>query len=97
MTRTQVVETVSGQTMAELGRARDEAAADLVELRLDGVEDIDVAAALDGRTTPVIVTCRPLWEGGRFDGSEDVRLGILAEALRLGAEHVDLEFRADRR
>jgi 3-dehydroquinate dehydratase / shikimate dehydrogenase len=97
MTRTEVVQTVSGHTMAELRRARDEAAADLVELRLDGVEDIDVAGALDGRTTPVIVTCRPTWEGGRFDGSEEARLEILAQAIRLGAEYVDVEFQADRR
>ncbi len=83
--------------MAELRRARDEAAADLVELRLDGVEDLDVAGALDGRKTSVIVTCRPAWEGGRFDGSEEVRLDILAEAMRLGAEYVDVELRADRR
>ena len=60
MSFTEVVETVSGQTMAELRRARDEAAADLVELRLDGVEDLDVAGALDGRKTSVIVTCRAL-------------------------------------
>ena len=97
MSFTQVVETVSGQTMAELRRARDEAAADLVELRLDGVEDLDVAGALDGRKTSVIVTCRPAWEGGRFDGSEEERLEILVEAMRLGADYVDLEFRADRR
>jgi 3-dehydroquinate dehydratase/shikimate dehydrogenase len=96
MSFTQVVQTVSGQTMAELREARDRAAADMVELRLDGVEDIDVAGALAGRKRPVIVTCRPAWEGGRFDGSEEVRLRILAEAVRLGAEYVDVEFHADR-
>lgn len=94
---THVVETVTGRTMAELRAARDRASADLVELRLDGVGDVDVAGALAGRATPVIVTCRPVWEGGRFDGSEDERLGILAEAIRQGAEFVDVEFLADRR
>jgi 3-dehydroquinate dehydratase/shikimate dehydrogenase len=97
MNRIQVVETVSGRTMAELRAARDRAAADLVELRLDGVEDVDVAGALAGRTAPVIVTCRPAWEGGRFDGGEDERLRILGDAIRLGAEFVDLEWQADRR
>jgi 3-dehydroquinate dehydratase/shikimate dehydrogenase len=94
---TQVVQTVTGQTMAELRRARDEAVAELVELRLDGIDRIDVAGALEGRRCPVIVTCRPVREGGRFEGAEDVRLGILSEALRLGAEFVDVEFDADRR
>jgi 3-dehydroquinate dehydratase/shikimate dehydrogenase len=42
---------------------------------------------------PVIVTCRPAWEGGRFTGSEEERHGILRRALALGAEWVDLEWR----
>lgn len=82
--------------MADLRRARDRATgADLVELRLDGVTDVDVAGALEGRTRPVIVTCRPVWEGGRFDGSEETRLRLLADAVRLGAEFVDVEWRAE--
>lgn len=95
---TQVCETVTATTMAGLRSARDAVvSADLVELRLDGVTDVDVAGALEGRTRPVIVTCRPVWEGGRFDGGEEARLRLLAEAMRLGAEFVDVEFRADRR
>jgi 3-dehydroquinate dehydratase/shikimate dehydrogenase len=95
---TQVCETVTATTMAELRSARDAVvSADLVELRLDGVRDVDVAGALAGRTRPVIVTCRPVWEGGRFDGGEEARLQLLAEAMRLGAEFVDVELRADRR
>jgi 3-dehydroquinate dehydratase/shikimate dehydrogenase len=84
--------------MAELVAARDAVrTAAMVELRLDGVRDMDVGAALAGRTRPVIVTCRAAWEGGQFDGSEAERLGILADAIRLGAEYVDVEWRADRR
>jgi 3-dehydroquinate dehydratase/shikimate dehydrogenase len=84
--------------MAELRAARDRATnADLVELRLDGVADVSVAGALAGRRRPVIITCRPSWEGGRWDGFEAKRLEILAEAFRLGAEYVDVEWRADRR
>jgi 3-dehydroquinate dehydratase / shikimate dehydrogenase len=88
--------TVTAPTMAELRRRRDDVAeADLVELRLDTVCDPDVAGALSGRRRPVVVTCRPEWEGGRFQGSEDERRRILAEALRLGAEYVDIESRAN--
>ena len=68
--------------------------ADLVELRLDSVGDPNVAGALEGRRRPVIVTCRPVWEGGEFKGSEDERRRILGEALALGAEYVDVEWRA---
>ena len=91
-----IVETVTATRMADLRRARDNARhADLVELRLDGVTDVDVAGALAGRARPVVVTCRPRWEGGQFDGDEAARLRLLAEAIRLGAEFVDVEWMAD--
>ena len=95
MTSSLLCQTVTGQNMAELVAARDTVdAVDMVELRVDGVADLDVAAALADRRHPVIVTCRPTWEGGRFDGSEEERHTILLEALNLGADYVDVEWRA---
>ena len=86
--------TVTADTMAELRIRRDQVAdADMVELRLDTVRDPSAAAALAGRKKPVIITCRPQSEGGHFKGSEDERRSILTEALTLGAEFVDLEFK----
>ena len=90
-----LVETVTGRTMAELLAARDASRdADIVELRLDGVGDVNVAGALANRTRPVIVTCRPSWEGGRFDGSEEERRRILTDAVAGGADYVDVEWQA---
>lgn len=88
--------TVTADTTAGLRARRDEAArlADLVELRLDTVRDPDVAGALAGRSTPVIVTCRAAWEGGHFQGSEEERLRLLEQAWQAGAEYVDVEFAA---
>ena len=81
--------------MAELLAARDAAVAgDMVELRLDGVANLDVARALHGRRVPAVVTCRAIWEGGQFEGSEEDRCAILATALDLGAEFVDVEWKA---
>lgn len=95
MSRTRLCVTVSARTMDELRAARDAVRrADLVELRLDGVARPDVGGALAGRRVPVIVTCRPTWEGGRFDGSEEERRRMLEAALRQGAEYVDVEARA---
>lgn len=98
MTTALLCETVTGATMAELTAARDVAASsglvDMVELRLDGVRDLDVARALDGATVPVVATCRPVWEGGRFDGSEEERRGVLAHALAHRAAYVDIEWQA---
>lgn len=90
-------ETVAGHSMAELLAGREAvAAADMVELRLDGIADVDVAGALGGRRRPAIVTCRPVWEGGQFEGSEDERRRLLVDALACGAEYVDIEWRAVR-
>jgi 3-dehydroquinate dehydratase/shikimate dehydrogenase len=87
--------TVTAATTAELRQKRDTVGdADLVELRLDSVGDPNVAAALDGRRRPVVITCRPAWEGGGFKGSEEERKRILGEALAQGAEYVDVEWRA---
>jgi len=92
-----ICQTVTAATMAELRRKRDAVRdADLVELRLDGVSDVDVAGALADRRLPVVVTCRAAWEGGRFDGAEETRLALLAQAIDLGAEFVDVEWRAER-
>jgi 3-dehydroquinate dehydratase/shikimate dehydrogenase len=89
--------TVTARSTEELRRRRDEAAAagaDLVELRVDSVADPDVAGALADRRGRVIVTCRPTWEGGRFTGSEEERRRLLKDAVSLGAEFVDVEWRA---
>ena len=95
MSGARLCETVTGASMRELLQARDAATAgDMVELRLDGVRDLDVHGALRGRRVPAVVTCRASWEGGQFDGSEEERRGILRHALAAGAEFVDVEWRA---
>jgi 3-dehydroquinate dehydratase / shikimate dehydrogenase len=96
MSTSRLCETVTGATMTELVAARDAAVhADMVELRLDGVANPDVAQALRDRRVPVVVTCRPAWEGGRFEGSEEERRRLLSDAFAFGAEHVDIEWRAN--
>lgn len=96
MTEPKLCVTVAGPTMEDLRRNRDAAVdADLVELRLDLVDRADVAGALLGRRTPVIVTCRARWEGGAFTGTEEERRKVLESAAALGAEYVDVEAAAD--
>lgn len=72
---------------------------DLVEWRLDAFiaqrgwsETQTMLAVLrEERRHPVLVTNRPERHGGRFPGSEEDRLTILEEAVRAGAQWVDLE------
>ncbi len=95
MTPPLLCEVIAARTMTELRAKRDAARdADLVELRLDLVDRPDVHGALDGRRKPVIVTCRPTWEGGQFRGSEEERQLLLRQAFEAGAEYVDVEWSA---
>lgn len=90
-----LVASVLAGSVEELRHRRDaQVDADAVELRLDGLPRPDADASMHGRRTPVVVTCRPTWEGGRYEGDENGRLRVLERALELGAEHVDVEWRA---
>jgi 3-dehydroquinate dehydratase/shikimate dehydrogenase len=95
-----ICQTIAVSTLKALRAERDAVRpggpVSLVELRLDHLEpgELDVAGALEGRSLPVIVTCRPARQGGKFEGPEDTRLRVLREAARLGAEFVDVEFDA---
>lgn len=73
---------------------------DLAEVRLDAlwptVPDSDAAtddllALVDAAKVPLLATLRPRRQGGRFEGPEPVRLGLLQAALRAGFAAVDLE------
>ena len=80
----QMVETVTGPTMADLRTARDAAVGDLVELRLDGVTDLDVAGALAGRRGRSSSPAAPRGKAGGSTGAEEERLAILAVPRRSG-------------
>jgi 3-dehydroquinate dehydratase/shikimate dehydrogenase len=82
-------------TEAALAAMRQAAGrADLAELRLDLMAEFDLPRLLADRPLPVIVTCRPPREGGRWPGSEAERLVVLRQAAALGADYVDLEWDA---
>lgn len=65
--------------------------ADLFELRIDLISDLDLPALMHARTGPVLVTNRRREEGGGFRGTEEERISLLCEAVRLKAEYVDME------
>jgi 3-dehydroquinate dehydratase / shikimate dehydrogenase len=80
-----------GYTSALKQLRSSERYADMVEFRLDLIGGGEIGRLLRATRKPRIVTCRPVWEGGRFAGGEDERLEILEAASLLGAEYVDLE------
>jgi 3-dehydroquinate dehydratase / shikimate dehydrogenase len=69
--------------------------ADLFEVRADFVRDLDLGALLAARTKPILFTCRPESEGGRFpDRDLQARRRLLSEAASRGFDLVDVEARA---
>ncbi|KAF8776503.1 hypothetical protein HU200_003213 [Digitaria exilis] len=72
--------------------------ADVAELRLDRLagfaprRDLPVILA-DPRPLPALVTYRPRWEGGEYEGDDEPRFEALMLAMELGAEYVDIELK----
>jgi 3-dehydroquinate dehydratase/shikimate dehydrogenase len=65
--------------------------ADIVELRIDLMQEASLPRLLADRPCPVIVTCRAAREGGQWADSEERRLDVLRAAIDLGADFVDVE------
>ncbi|HTO93981.1 MAG TPA: type I 3-dehydroquinate dehydratase [Bacteroidota bacterium] len=93
-----IIVSVTGPRMSDaLDQVRaSEPWADMFEFRLDLIRGPRLAALLLSTRRPVIVTCRPAWEGGAFTGTERERLALLAGASLLGADYIDIELRAGR-
>jgi len=92
-----IVCSITAPTAASALDAMNEArkaGADVAELRADYLVEPDLKAILTKKPLPVMVTCRPAWEGGRWTGDEVLRVGLLEDACVLGADYVDLEFKA---
>jgi len=65
--------------------------ADLIELRLDYLQDPNLELLLNAGEKPCIVTNRRKKEGGKYEGGETERLAVLQQAIDLGAAFVDVE------
>ncbi len=71
--------------------AAAESLADIIELRIDLMDDYDLDVLLTASKKPSIVTNRNKREGGQFSGSEEERIELLKQAMASGAEYVDIE------
>ncbi|THU61587.1 hypothetical protein C4D60_Mb07t24890 [Musa balbisiana] len=84
------------QMMADMAAAKARGA-DLVEIRLDHLSDFeprrDLHLLVGDRPLPVLVTYRPKWEGGEYEGDDKQRFEALCLAMELGAEYVDIELK----
>ncbi|KXZ55471.1 hypothetical protein GPECTOR_2g1020 [Gonium pectorale] len=94
---TSVTATTVDAFLAEIQEAAA-SGVDIIELRLDFLTDFDpeqhLQQLMSSCPLPYIVTYRPVWEGGKYDGPEPERLAVLKMAALLGAPYVDVEFKA---
>jgi 3-dehydroquinate dehydratase / shikimate dehydrogenase len=64
---------------------------DLVEIRIDGINDLGLELLLRKPRPKVIITNRRYDEGGKFHGRENEQVAILSRAIDYGADYVDIE------
>lgn len=84
------------QTLASHVKKAEELDADLIELRVDYLNKIDVnrvGAIVDSIKDKVVVTCRSSTEGGFFRGNEEERLRILLGMSLYEPSLMDIELR----
>lgn len=89
----------------EISKKAAEKGADVLEIRLDllGIRDLEQAAEIirgikSETGLPVLVTNRSREEGGKWEGEEKDRTGLLTDLLSFkdGPDAVDIELSADR-
>jgi 3-dehydroquinate dehydratase / shikimate dehydrogenase len=69
--------------------------ADMFEIRGDMVLDLDLLTILRAKTRPLLFSCRPVAEGGRWDDTDTRRRMTLLEAVKRGFDYVDVELRSE--
>jgi 3-dehydroquinate dehydratase type I len=69
---------------------------DLLELRIDTMQRVQLKKLLARNEEGLLVTNRKKAEGGNFSGEEKERVSFLMEAVELGAGYVDLEIGTDK-
>ncbi|XP_057960848.1 bifunctional 3-dehydroquinate dehydratase/shikimate dehydrogenase, chloroplastic-like [Malania oleifera] len=81
--------------MLVLTQKAKELGADLVEFRLDYLKNFsprrDLEILIKQSALPTLITYRPKWEGGQYDGDEQKRQEALRLAMELGADFIDVE------
>ncbi len=88
-----LTEATTGATLARMEELSP--MADLFEVRADVLRDLDLDALLRARPKPLLFTCRPESEGGRWpDADTEGRRCLLREAVERGFDLVDVELRS---
>jgi|TARA_Y100000310_G_scaffold345431_1_gene464894 3-dehydroquinate dehydratase/shikimate dehydrogenase len=69
--------------------------ADIIELRLDYISNLDSKKLIKVAEKPVIATNRRKADNGKFEGNEEERLAVIKQAIELNVDYVDIEIDSD--
>jgi len=69
--------------------------ADILELRIDQIRNVNLENLMRRKRGKILVTNRRKDEGGGFSGTERQRVELLKEAVELGVDYVDIEVRTE--
>ncbi|QQR83091.1 type I 3-dehydroquinate dehydratase [Candidatus Peregrinibacteria bacterium] len=68
--------------------------ADVAEIWLDHIRDLDVQALIKASPLPVLAVCKKPIEQGRFKGTYAEQAEVLSQAAKAGAQYVDLPLKS---
>jgi len=83
------------KNIKDMLEAAKDTSADILEARLDFLEDTGDVDRLRSLDKPLITTCMPTWEGGHFKGKEEERIRLL-ESTSDFADYMTVELNTDR-
>ena len=83
---------IQATTQKEAKKAMKEIAgkADMAELWLDYIKDLDIADLLKNKPLPVLCVCKMPAEKGKFRGTRAQAVDLLVKAAEFGAEYIDI-------
>jgi len=86
------------KTMEEKARLALALGADLIEFRVDSLRKPDpeeVKKMISKFARKCVLTVRPRWEGGLYEGVEEERLKLVSEVSEAEPAYIDLELRTE--
>ena len=87
-----VTVTPRSRTLAKVDILNGSMQGDLVEVALDHlVKDPDFSDLLEGRTKPVLLSCRTKSEGGAFSGTDAERTQLLKRAIVAKPDYIEMD------
>jgi 3-dehydroquinate dehydratase-1 len=86
--------TVAVEGIDEAVETANSVECDVVEVRLDHLADTSNLKKLSSIKKPLMATCMPKWEGGKYGGEEPERIRVLESALDY-CDYVSIELKTE--